>query len=278
MKKFLVSLIILIILGGAACYFGWVKTSVPTGEYGVIISKTHGIDKELVQDGKFRWLWYKLIPTNVKVLTFQLNQMEDDFSASGTLPSSETYASFGGVSMDFSYKVHGSFSFSLKPEVLPSLVEINAVSDQASLQAYCVSLSEKISSYIVQQLQSYSENTATLETLQEKVIPSDLTDNIKSMFPELRDFSGTIYTASFPDFDLYESAKNLYLDYLSRQGEILMEQAAAAAAKKSNAQDRFDELTRYGKLLAEYPHLIQYLAIEKGFDEVMKTLPLDAEH
>ncbi len=115
MKKFFISLIILVILGGAALYFGWVKASVPAGEYGVIISKTHGTDAEVVQDGKFRWLWYKLIPTNVKILSFRLRLLEKNISAGGSLPSANTYASFSGISMDFSYEVNGTYSFQLKP-------------------------------------------------------------------------------------------------------------------------------------------------------------------
>jgi hypothetical protein len=278
MKKFVISLIILIILGGVAFYFGWVKASVPAGEYGVIISKTHGVDTELIQDGKFRWLWYKLIPTNVTILTFKLKQQEGNISVSGQLPSAETYASFSGVPMDFSYEVNGSFSFLLNAETLPILAENHTISEQASLQIYLNSLSEKISGFIVQQLQLLSENTASLEALQGNEIPSDLVDKVKSQFPEIIDFNCTIHNIRFPDFDLYDSAKALYQNYLARQGELLMEQAAAETARINSAQQRYDELKRYGELLTEYPVLIQYMAIEKGLDEVMKTLPLNGEN
>jgi hypothetical protein len=277
MKKFIITLIILIILGGAAFYFGWVQASVPAGEYGVIISKTHGVDGEIIQDGKFRWLWYKLIPTNVKTLIFKLNSVEETISVRGSLPSADTYASFSGVSMDFSYDINGSFSFSLNPEMLIPLVENNTIRDQASLQIYMNSLSEKISSCIVQQLQSYSANPDFLETFNGNPIPPDFANTVQSQFPEINDFSCSIHNVDYPDFDLYAAAKELYQNYLSRQGEFLMEQAAAAAAEKTNAQDRYDELKRYGELLSEYPILIQYLAIEKGLDEALKALPLSEE-
>ncbi len=276
MKKFFISLIILVILGGAALYFGWVKASVPAGEYGVIISKTHGTDAEVVQDGKFRWLWYKLIPTNVKILSFRLRLLEKNISAGGSLPSANTYASFSGISMDFSYEVNGTYSFQLKPEMLPSLVEKNSVGDQDSLNAYLDSLSEKISGYTIQQIGSFSGGRNTLEALRENPVLPDLTNKVLSMFPEITDFTCTITNVRFPDFDLYDSAKTLYQNYLSRQGEILMEKAAVEAAEKINAQDRFDELTRYGELLTKYPILIQYMAIEKGLDiEAIESLQLN---
>ncbi|MDR2900770.1 MAG: hypothetical protein LBV20_04555 [Treponema sp.] len=278
MKKFIVSLIILIILGGVVFYFGWVKAAVPAGEYGVIVSKTHGVDTELIQDGQFRWLWYKLIPTNIKTLVFKLTPKEGTISISGNLPSASTYASFSGVSMDFSYEVSGSYSFLLNAERLPSLVENHIISDNDSLQNYMNSLSEKISGFIVQQLQSYSSDPALLESLQGNPIPSDLTSKVQSMFPEIIDFSCMINTVRFPDFDLYHSAKSLYQNYLSRQGEILMEQAAAETAERNIAEQRYDDLKRYGELLTEYPVLIQYMAIEKGLDEVMKSLPMFGEN
>jgi hypothetical protein len=276
MKKFGISLIILIILGGVAFYFGWVKAAVPAGEYGVIISKTHGVDGEVIQDGKFRWLWYKLIPTNVKILTFKLSAIEEKLSVSGNLPSSETYAAFSGVPMDFSYELSGAFSFLLKPEMLPALTEKNILSDEASLQTYTNSLAEKISAYVVQQLQLYSTDSSFIESIQGNTLPADFIDDVASQFPEISDFSCTINSVKFPDADLYQSAKNLYQNYLARQGELLMEQAATAAAEKNTARRRYDEMKRYGELLTEYPVLIQYMAIENGLDEAVKLLPPNA--
>ncbi len=280
MKKFIVSLIILIMLGGTAFYFGWVKAGVPVGEYGVIISKTHGVDKEIIQDGKFRWLWYKLIPTNVKTLNFKLTQTEQRISIHTSLPSANTYASFSGMStvMDFSYEISGSFSFLLKAEMLPSLVEKNIINGSDSLQIYINSLAEKISGYIVQQLQSYSADPDFLKTFLGNPAPPDFTNTVQSRFPEIAYFSCSINNVDYPDLDLYLSAKNLYQNYLARQGEILMEQAAAETARINSAQQRYDELKQYGELLSEYPVLIQYLAIEKGLDETVKTLPLNGEN
>ncbi len=272
MKKFITSLVILIILGGVAFFFGWAQFMVPPGEYGVMISKTHGVDHEIIKEGQFRWIWFKLIPTNVKILTFKLNPLEKPISVKGNLPSGDTYAAFSGISMDFSYQVDGTFSFLLKPETLPKLVETQAITDQASLNTYLNSLSEKISAFTVQQLQVYTEDRTALEKLLGNPVPVSLADNIQSAFPEITNFTCTINVARFPDFDLYDSAKSMYQDYLAQQREILKNQVTAAAAERIYSQQRFDELEKYGELLTKYPILIQYLAIEKGSDEVIRTL------
>ena len=70
MKKFLITFFILLILAGVFFFLVWVQFSVPVGSYGVIASKTHGVDPQLVKSGEFRWVWYKLIPTNVKIAVF----------------------------------------------------------------------------------------------------------------------------------------------------------------------------------------------------------------
>jgi len=47
MKKFLAGLIVLVVLGGVVFFFGWVQLAVPPGSYGVLRSKTHGVDPQV---------------------------------------------------------------------------------------------------------------------------------------------------------------------------------------------------------------------------------------
>ena len=102
MKKFLVTLLILLILAGTVFFLGWSQMSVPVGYYGVINSKTHGVNPELVRSGEFRWIWYKLIPTNVNIAVFRLDPVNFTMNFSSSLPSGDTYASFAGIEADFS--------------------------------------------------------------------------------------------------------------------------------------------------------------------------------
>ena len=53
MKKFLISLFILIIFSAVVFFFGWTQYRVKPEEFGVVISKTDGIDETPVENGKF---------------------------------------------------------------------------------------------------------------------------------------------------------------------------------------------------------------------------------
>jgi hypothetical protein len=119
MKKIFGLFIVLLLLGGTAFFFGWAQLKVPPGSYGIMRSKTHGLDPQLIQEGDFRWVWYKLIPTNVSIAVFSPTQISGAIRAEGRLPSGALYASAAGLPMDFSYEVTGSFSFSLKASALP---------------------------------------------------------------------------------------------------------------------------------------------------------------
>ena len=119
MKKFLVVLLFLALLGGTVFFLGWTHLTVPPGSYGVMQSKTHGLDPEVIRDGEFRWLWYKVLPTNVDVSVFTIGPVRRVIESSGNLSSGDIYAALVGITENFSWEVSGEFSFSLKPEALP---------------------------------------------------------------------------------------------------------------------------------------------------------------
>jgi hypothetical protein len=73
MKAFLITLIILVVLAGAAFYFGWLQILLPAENYAVIFTKTGGYDETVVRPGEFSWRWQRLIPTNMTVYTFDLH-------------------------------------------------------------------------------------------------------------------------------------------------------------------------------------------------------------
>ncbi|MCL2234031.1 MAG: hypothetical protein FWB99_13265, partial [Treponema sp.] len=121
MKKFLLFLLFLTGIGGAGFFFGWAQLTVPPGSYGVLRSKTHGLDTQVIREGEFRWLWYKLIPTNVTVSTYTLGPVTRSIRSSGSLASGQVYAALAGVDADFSWEISGEISFSIRPEALPEL-------------------------------------------------------------------------------------------------------------------------------------------------------------
>ncbi|MDR3167514.1 MAG: hypothetical protein LBT93_06185 [Treponema sp.] len=264
MKKLWIVLFFIIILGAGAFFFGWAQLTVPPGSYGVMRSKTHGVDPELIREGKFRWVWYKLIPTNVVITSFSLERIQVSLQFEGTLPSATVYTSLSGLTVDFSYKLNGSLSCTLKPGALPSLIAVKNIKDEADLRAYEDSLAGEIRNFAIQQIRSYAEKEENIEALLGFESATRLQNDIAGAFPDIENLSCSIYAAHLPDITLYHSVEALYKDYLERQRSLLQPEINLQADKHLASLLRFDELTKYGELLTKYPVLLQYLAIENN--------------
>jgi hypothetical protein len=260
MKKILVSFIIILILGGAVFFFGWVQFRVPAGSYGVMRSRTHGLDTALIREGEFRWEWYAVIPTNVEITVFTLKPVEQTIGISGSLPSGDIYASFAGLEADFSYEYSGSLSFMVKPDVLPGLTAARGIASQEDLEAYQRRLSDEITAFSVRCLEEYAgEGGGLLESAGDK-----LEGDILSAYPDIENLFCTIRAARFPDYALYRAVRKTYEDYVTEQQRILEPGIFASANRYADTRLRLDELAKYGELLTKYPILLQYLALEKG--------------
>jgi hypothetical protein len=268
MKKFLITLFFLVCLGAAGFFFGWVQLEVPPGSYGIIQSKTHGIDTNLVQSGEFRWIWYKLIPTNVKIAVFQLIPQKFSMDFSSYLPSAESYASFAGLgSADFSWNLKGDISFIIDPQMLVKLVSIHKVSDQETLNAYIQEIAQEIKVIILQILSSGETDTERIEKILSGGFDIETENEIYSKFPEIRDFSFVIINAKYPDFVLYRQIRLLYEDFLAKQREYVTTGFTRRAESHIEAQFHFWELEQYGELLTKYPVLLDYLAMNLKKEE-----------
>jgi hypothetical protein len=264
MKKFLVTLVILIILGGVAFFFGWAQLAVPPGAYGVIRSKTHGIDPRLVREGEFRWVWYKLIPTNVDITVYRLNRVEHSFSVRNSLPSGDTYAAFAGITADFSYNISADVSFSIKPDALVSLIAGYNIGSQDDVQVLEKSLAGDMEAFILRRLGSAGESGGELEEILGAGSSPALENALKERFPTVEHIRCLIKTAVFPDFALYRQVRGLYEAYLAQQKDYMAGDLREKAENRIDSRLRFDELERYGELLTRFPILLRYLALENG--------------
>jgi hypothetical protein len=266
MKKIVATLFILIILGGVIFFFGWVQFRVPPGSYGVMRSKTHGVDPSVLREGEFRWEWYAVIPTNAEITVFTLGAIERPVLVKGDLPSGSIYSAFAGLPMDFSYEFSGSLSFTVKAEALPALMTERGVAGQEELEVFGGRLADEIASFAVRRLGLYVvEGEAAADLLNSGAIGALQTD-ILGEYPEIENLFCGIHTARMPDIALYRSARRLYEDYLGAQQKMLETEFASSANRHLSAQFRLDELAKYGELLTKYPILLQYLAMESGGD------------
>ncbi|MDR2964836.1 MAG: hypothetical protein LBU88_03575 [Treponema sp.] len=264
MKKFLITLFILIALAGTIFFFGWVTFAVPPGAYGVITSKTHGIDPQLVQSAQFRWVWYRLIPTNVKISVFRLDQKQFPVDYDSTLPSGDIYAQFVGLgNADFSYKLKGDIFLAINPDYLVNLATANNLENQEDLTNYLQDTANSIKLIILNTLSSGEMDSERLENILSGRQDAELEQQIKGRFPEIKDFSFVITTAKIPDFLLYRQIRMIYDDFLTKQREVITASFGQKAESHIEAQLLFAELEKYGELLSKYPILLDYLALQK---------------
>ncbi|MDR1057924.1 MAG: hypothetical protein LBL43_00075 [Treponema sp.] len=264
MKKFLGVLAILILLGGAAFFFGWAQLQVPAGSLGIIRSKTHGIDPRPVREGEFRWIWYKLIPTNVTIEVYSPQRITRAFNSSGFLPSGDTYAALAGVKENFSWEIAGEFSFSVKSAAFPGLAAGGYIAGDDGLKAYEESLGGRVEAALLKEIGSYGRDQGAVEALITGGSAAELETRVIREFQEIEDLAVTIHTLRYPDFALYNSAKELYGEYLNRRRPTLEGDADREAENRVKSRLRFDELAAYGELLTKYPILLQYMAMERG--------------
>ncbi|GAB6391888.1 MAG: hypothetical protein MdMp014T_1261 [Treponematales bacterium] len=271
MKKFTGTVVVLLLLAGAAFFAGWAQLTVPAGSYGVIRSKTHGIDPRPVKAGEFRWVWYRLLPTNVTVEVFAPALVSRSFESAETLPSAGAYAALAGLSEGFSWDISGSLSFGISAGALPGLVESGQVRDQESLAAYGEALGGRVEAFLLQRLKEYAGEAGDeagegkLETLLETGSLPELSAEAAAAFPETENLAFTIKTLKAPDLALYGALRAAYGDYLAAQKAALESSAASDAGERVKSRLRMAELAQYGELLTKYPVLLRYLALEKGF-------------
>ncbi|MDR1411393.1 MAG: hypothetical protein LBI91_04230 [Spirochaetaceae bacterium] len=254
-------IIVLLALGGAVFFLGWIHLSVPPGSYGVMRTKTHGVYPDIIQDGRFRWVWYKLIPTNASITVYSPGRVERSFNVNGVLPSADVYRGFASLDADFSYNLGGSFAFRISPESLPALTESRGLAGQDDLKKLEASLAAEISTFINRRFDEYRKEP---ETILNAGFPQRLSQEISAAFPDIIVLDVTVNTAKLPDFALYDSLRLLYQDYLANQRQLLTEDIREAATRNVNTQLKLDELAKYGELLTKYPILLQYLGIENA--------------
>jgi len=241
---------------------GWAQYKVPPGSYGVINSKTHGIDPVPVRSGEFRWLWYKLIPSNVEIAVFKVEPGKFDINFSSTLPSGESYAAFAGLGANFSWQIKAVISFGINPDMLVSVVSKYNIHNQAEMDVHLLDTAKNIENLILRTFSSLETDSIRLENVMSGKSDAQLERDVAALYPEIQGFSLTVQTAKFPDFILYREVRLLYEDYLKKQRELITAGFGKRAESHIASQLHFEELEKYGELLTKFPVLLDYLALE----------------
>jgi hypothetical protein len=269
MKKFFITLLILIIAGGVVFYFGWIQIQIPSEGYAVLFSKTHGYDDAIIRPGEFVWRWQRLIPTNVTLHAFQPEIREHTVTVEGELPSGQLYAEYLQRAPDFSWEVKIFTRFTIRPDALPALVRDEHITPE-NLDNHYDSVYEKMESYVYPRILDYFETSASSGTFSSDFTSLEemLREALAESFPSIEFIDIHVSSTDMPDIDLYRRGKKNYqqitdLEQRAREEEIISN--AAREAEKSGALSLVKE---YGKVLSEYPILMEYLELKGSFEEI----------
>lgn len=264
MKRFAWSLILLVLCGAAVFFIGWIQLRVEPGSWAVLVTKTGGVDGRALEPGRFHWTAAALLPTNVRLYGFKGARAERTVSLQGELPSAAAYRLFMAGEPDFSWQISLKLAAAVDPSSLPVLVERDGVKDDASLSAWLSSALDALAGSLRSAVLSLAADAAGARALADGSAAASIEAMARTANPALADVKVSVVAARVPDMDLYESARDMYLSYVARFRESIEPALSRASVSAAEDQVRVDSLKRYGELLAQYPWLVDFLAIEAG--------------
>lgn len=271
MKKFLISLLLIIIFAGAVFFIGWGQFAVPAGSYGVMVSKTSGISQKTIVPGEFCWFWERLLPTNTSMRIFSIIPVTRTTTISGELPSADIYSPMLEGSPNFSYKFSVQTELMMKSNYLPNFVRRTDAKENEQLQEYLNQQGDLIAQEVIQYILSKSlDNANNLMLLATDTEELKAGINAESKFKDLEISNITVKTAQMPDTELYNIAKASYAEFQAKVKQSLAELTKNQSTITANDYLQIERFARWGKILQEYPILIDFLAVSR--DDASKAI------
>jgi len=265
--KLFLFFILLILIGGAAFYFGWIQFQLEEHSYGVVFSKTSGYEQEVVRPGEFNWRWEALIPTNLTLHEIEVLPQTIDIEKSGSLPSGSVYSAAVEGTTDFEYSLVLSLAYSLQPEQLPQLVKEDALTAD-SLDDYYQKAEQRINSLIGSYVENRisSNQDVSIDDFKTSAFETALIEELRKEFSHFEVHSVNLTRIKVPDIDLYQAARTYYLNMLETRRETETATLRQEREWIVSQESKLEVLKKYGELCTDYPGLIQYLALQENQD------------
>ncbi len=267
MKKFIISIIILLIFSGAGFILGWLEFFVPVDKYGVLITKTGGVHSEVIKAGNFTWSWERLLPTNSTLRVFSATPTLYSKNIQGSLPSADIYKNMLEGAPNFSYSFSVDILMNIKPEELPMYIYKTGTEDQAtldtSLDRYAELIAREVIQYVIENSVENNDFVIDASLSQTKLIEGIDANN---KFSNLDIISITINNITLPDITMYNFAKNSYAVYQEAIQATLDHAVEFQGAQAAQDYLELERLAKLGRVLEEYPSLIEYKAVSNDID------------
>lgn len=266
--RFFGFIFILLIAGGIGFYIGYSPLKIEHGTVGVLISKTSGVSEVPVERGVFQWNWQFLIPKNTELRTFSLKPYTYSKFVTGYLPSGEVYSKMLKEQPDFSYSFDFQVEFKYTAAECVKLVKESEISTDSDLQTKLKIKADEIYNECLKLITEEAANTS------DKIDLKKISDSIISKYSEadLELTSVNITNIKYPDLELYQKAKSIYINYLSDVDSKLNSMAESQAKEISDYAKNLNKLEQFGKILKEHPELAEFLKQSKDLNETLKTI------
>lgn len=266
----IISVFVLLAIAGTVFYLGWVQILLPEDSYAVAFTKTSGWDEDVMQAGQFHWRWEMVIPTNMELHVFRLQPRRAVVSHSADLPSARIYSEFLDNGTEFRYELELRIHYSIDPATLPQLVAEEGLRSD-SLDEFYKTLESVLHERVVEQIPvvvNSAVQNADVETSFLAATQDLLRDELASLMPDINFLSFDITKLAVPDMNLYQEARRNYAVVQVLVTEARAEAQAAAARRVIAEGSRLEILEQYGRVLSEYPELLDYFRLqgESGVD------------
>lgn len=264
MKKFVVSVIILVVFFGVLLFIGWTQFSIPSGTTGVMISKTVGIHPAAIVPGNFTWRWERLIPTNTEIRVFSMYPRTITTTLQGSLPSSDIYSPMLEGKPDFSYSFSMTVEVQLKQSALPSFVRRTNALGQDELHSYLDSKAQEAAKDVLDFVLLQQKNSS-LSSLSISYDYDAIVKHLQSLskYSDINIDAVSIQTVKLPDIELYLLAKEAYSMYQDKVRNALASLTNDQSVQSAEDYLQIERFSRWGKVLQDYPILIDFIAVSK---------------
>lgn len=277
MKKALVTLIILLVLGGVVFYFGWVQIRLPADACAVIFTKTGGFDERVTMPGAFSWRLERLLPGNLTAYRYSLVPHRARVEILRTLPSAALYSAILPEKPDFSIRAVADLEFSLRPESLPALLRDRHLYPE-NLPEYYRGQADALGAALVEL--AAAQAPAAAADLASGLDAEALAAELAGRFPHLAIQRLELRELEWPDAGLYELARDSYRSLVAardRAREAAESALAGERAREALAREResssLQSLAAYGELLNKYPVLLKAMYVRNLSGKELATVP-----
>jgi hypothetical protein len=273
MKKTIVILVIVAILGGVIFGFGYVPLRIQPGEELLMYSRTSGWDDTILRPGEFAWRWQLLIPRNVTFFSVSAQPRRLTVESTSSLPSADLYREYLEGTPILAERVVLRLRYRISEEGIRIIAPAGL--DDTGLEEWYRDYDDQLAAVTLDTVRQTMKDVLFDERtlFPSEALVSAVESDIAARFPDIRLEAVILEEISVPDMVLYQLGRETYTAVQNRRKETLEDFAIQSTGTRALQNERLETLARYGEILDRHPILLDYLEIaaKHGAD------PLDLE-